>query len=192
MNAEIITAKNKYNYMPLIKKMILCHFGAAIMGIMISFSNNTYLNIFTALLSFAFYMYILYTSVWDIGAKDKLAIDGKRMAADKLVGLKAALFANIPSFILAALCIIGRALGAFASFDFGNTIAYWANILARFWNGMYIGIFVVLQPAAPSELEAVLYMFIYLAATVPALLMCYLAYNAGIKGFRIIPEKKKD
>ena len=88
MNTELINTKSRYNYMPLVKKMILCHFGAAIMGIMISFSNNTYLNIFTALLSFAFYMYILYTSVWDIGAKDKLAIDGKRMAADKLVGLK--------------------------------------------------------------------------------------------------------
>ena len=190
MNAEFTNAKNKYNYMPLVKKLLLCHFGAAIMGIMVSFSNNTYLNIVTSLLSFAFYMYILYTSVWDIAAKDKLAIDGKRMAADKLVGLKAALYANVPSFALAGLCIIGRALGAFASFDFGNTIAYWANILARFWNGMYIGIFVVLQPASPSELEAVLYMFIYLAATVPALVMCFLAYNAGIKGFRLIPEKK--
>ena len=190
MNTDVVK-KNKYNYHPLVKKMILCHFGAAIMGIMISFSNNTYLNIFTALLSFAFHMYILYTSVWDLAAKDKLAIDGNRMAADKLVGLKAALYANIPSFALAALCIIGRALGAFAFFDLGNTVAYWANILARFWNGMYIGIFVVLQPASPSNLEAVLYMFIYLAATIPALLMCFFAYNAGIRGFRLIPEKKK-
>ncbi len=192
MNTEIITCKNKYNYMPMVKKLLLCQFGAAVMGIMISFSNNTYLNIFTAALSFAFYMYILYTSVWDIGAKDKLAIEGHRMEADRLIGLKAALYANIPNLALAAVCIIGKALGGFADLAFANTAAYWANIITRFWNGMYIGFFVVLQPDKATDLQAFLYMFIYLAAIIPALLICFIAYNMGVKGIRLIPEKKKN
>ena len=106
---------------------------------------------------------------------------------------------NIPNFVLAFLCTAFTALGAFGSIKFFANAAYITNAVARFWNGMYTGILVSIIPHTESGAlvqltgaQSVMYMLLYFAIIIPSLIICPLGYLAGYKGFRIIPEKKKE
>lgn len=189
--------KNKYSYSTAMRKLILGQFGAAVLGIMLSvpttnFANGALLDVCTSLLAIAFYLYIQYTAVWDIAAKDKLAIDAGRKEADTLIGLKAGLLANIPNFIIGGICLIFKCVAVFFDALWADKIAWIFNIIERLWHGMYAGIFVTVQTAVKGEAASALYMVIYLLATIPAILTCFVAYRMGLKGKRVFPEKKKN
>lgn len=193
--------RDGHSYKLPMKKLILNHFGAALLGIMLTSACglNTFLNVATSVLAAVFYMIINYNAMWDIGAKDRARAEGGRLTYDPFYGLKAALMGNIPNFVLAFLCTAFTALGAFGSIKFFANAAYITNAVARFWNGMYTGILVSIIPHTESGAlvqltgaQSVMYMLLYFAIIIPSLIICPLGYLAGYKGFRIIPEKKKE
>lgn len=198
MNTEITKNYRKYNYKLPMKKLILAQFGAAMLGIMtsmptVSIANGGHaLDLATSTLAVAFLLYLQYTSVWDIAAKDKIAIDGGRLRCDKLVGLKAALLANLPTYVVCVISIIFKALHLLTNVDWIGacaTATYGAELL---WNFMYHGYLVLIIPSEPNSPAFLLYLAAFAVLTVPSLLVSYIAYNQGLKGKRIIPEKKKD
>ena len=194
MVSNLITS-GKYKYAPLVKKLLIYQFGAAMLGFMLSLSTTAIpggkaLDLCTSLVAIAFYLYIQYTGVWDVAAKDKISVDCKRMEADPLTGLKAALFANVPNFILGFVCIVFRLLSILTKLPWTDTVAAMSYGITRMWNGMYNGIFVILFPQKYSDAVSVLYMLLLFAVTIPSLIVCYVAYNQGICGQRILPEKK--
>lgn len=183
------------------KKLILNHFGAALLGIMLTSAcgMNMFLNVATSVLAVIFYMIIDYNAMWDIGAKNRAKTETGRFVDDRFYGIKAALIGNIPNFALAFLCTAFTAIGAFANVGFFANAAYITNTAARFWDGMYTGILVAIIPHTAegalvelTETQSVLYMLLYFAITIPSLIICPLAYKAGYKGFRIIPDRKKE
>ncbi len=197
MNTNI---KSKYKYSVHLKKLILAQFGAAMLAIMTSMPTitladgkyGTLLGIATTLLAIVFYLYLQYTAIWDIAAKDKLAIDSNRMEKDDLRGLKAALFANIPTYVLAVLSIILKALYLIAEAEWiglGSDIFYAVELL---WNYMYHGFLVLLVPASNTSWLSVLFLAAFIILTVPSLITCLIAYRMGLAGKRILPEKKKN
>ena len=197
MNTEIIKTKSKYSYSTAIRKLILAQFGAAILAIMTSLptititSNGTLLGIATTILALVFYFYLQYSAIWDIAAKDKLAIDGKRMTNDSKRGLKAALLANIPTYILVVLSVVFKAVHLFTDIKVVGlcfNIAYAAEL---FWNYMYHGLLVLIVPDAKSALS-LLYFASFAILTIPSLICCFIAYKMGLKGKHIFPEKKKN
>jgi len=195
MDTQTISRKIKYKYAPLVKKLIIFQFGAAVLGFMLSLSTTAIpggamLDLCTSLLAIAFYLYIQYTGVWDIAAKDKIAIDGGRMSEDRFTGLKAALLANIPNFILAFICIAMRIVSITFTLPWADTVAAMCYGITRMWSGMYNGIFVILLPKTYDDIASVLYMFLLLAVTIPSLITCFIAYVQGLRGKRIFPEKK--
>ena len=160
---------------------------------------NMFLNVATSVLAVIFYMIIDYNAMWDIGAKNRAKAETGRFFDDRLYGIKAALIGNIPNFALAFLCTAFTAIGAFANVGFFANAAYITNTAARFWDGMYTGILVAIIPHTAegalvelTETQSVLYMLLYFAITIPSLIICPLAYEAGYKGFRIIPDRKKE
>ncbi len=198
MNNEVTKNYRKYNYKLPLKKLILAQFGAAMLGIMtsmptVSIANGGHaLDLATSTLAVAFLLYLQYTAMWDIGAKDKIAIDGGRLRCDKLLGLKAALLANLPTYILCALSIIFKGIHLLTSVDAIGacaTATYGAELL---WNYMYHGYLVLIVPKEPNSAMFILYLAAFAALTIPSLLTSFIAYNRGVKGIRIIPEKKKD
>ncbi len=198
MSTEVTKSYRKYNYKQPFKKLILAHFGAAMLGIMtsmptISLANGGHtLDLITSSLSVAFLLYLQYTAIWDIAAKDKIAIDGGRLREDKLTGLKAALLANLPTYILCALSIISKGIHLLTEVDVIGacaTATYGAELI---WNYMYHGYLVLIVPSEPSSPMFLLYLAAFAALTIPSLLISAIAYNRGLRGMRIIPEKKKD
>ena len=180
------------------KKLILAQFGAAMLGIMtsmptISLANGGHtLDLLTSSLSVAFLLYLQYTAIWDIAAKDKIAIDGNRLREDKLVGVKAALLANLPTYILCVLSIILKGIHLLTNVDAigaASSAVYGAELL---WNYMYHGYLVLIVPSQPNSPVFLAYLAAFAALTIPSILISYIAYNRGLKGIRIIPEKKKD
>lgn len=190
-----LISNNKYSCAPLVKKLLIYQFGAAMLGFMLSLSTTAIpggkaLDLCTSLIAIAFYLYIQYTGVWDVAAKDKISVDCKRMDANPMIGLKAALFANIPNFILAFVCILFRLISILTKLPWADSVAAMSYGITRMWNGMYNGIFVILFPQKYSDAVSLLYMLLFFAVTVPSLIVCYFAYRQGICGKRIIPEKK--
>ncbi len=198
MSTEVTKNYRKYNYKLPLKKLILAQFGAAMLGIMtsmptVSLSNGGYgLDLITSSLAVAFLLYLQYTAIWDIAAKDKIAIDGGRLREDKLTGLKAALLANLPTYILCAVSIIFKGIHLLTDVDVVGacaTASYGAELL---WNYMYHGYLVLIVPKEPNSAMFLLYLAAFAALTIPSLLISAIAYNRGLRGMRIIPEKKKD
>lgn len=193
--------KSKKSYKLPMKKLILNHFGAALLGIMLTSAcgMNTFLNVATSVFAVLFYLFINYNAMWDIGAKDRARAEGSGVSYDRLYGLKATLMGNIPNFALAFLCTAFTALGAWGNIAFFANAAYITNTVARFWDGMYTGILVSIIPHTQAGTlvqltanQSVMYMLLYFAVIIPSLIFCPLGYAAGYRGFRIIPERKKD
>ena len=89
-------------------KLLVNQIAMTIFGLLLSaatFSNKTLLLV-TGILSILFYMYLLYTSAWDIGSRDKIRIDGGRMEKMPLKGLYLAIIANAVNIILSLVVII--------------------------------------------------------------------------------------
>lgn len=166
-----------------------------------SFSNETlsfWLSVFVSVFSVAFYLVLVYYVVWEIGAKDKIRIDGGRMERFKNKGLFLGLIANVPNFVLGFLTtvflvifMITNSDGVYAAFLIGNTIT-------RFHASMYLGFITAVVSGATAGtnidyteflIEAILFTIIPLISP----FMTHLAYRLGEqdkKIFSFIKAKK--
>ena len=152
-----------------------------------SFNNpklSSALSIFVSVFSVVFYLILIYYVVWEIGAKDKIRIDGGRMERFKNKGLFLGLVANIPNFLLGFLTtlfliiyLISHNDGVYAAFLIANTIT-------RFHASMYLGFITGVVPGATvaenidySEflIESVLFTVIPIISP----LITHLAYRLG-------------
>ena len=198
MNTETTKNYRKYRYSTPLKKLILSQFGAAMLGIMTSMptltiSDSGYtLGLLTSALSVAFLLYLQYTAMWELAAKDRIAIDGGRLREDKSLGLKAAFFANVPTMGLALIAIAFKGLHLLTEAGWANsvyTVAYAADLM---WNYMYHGLLIFIVPESPASPLFLLYLASFILLTLPSMICCLLAYRMGLSGKRIIPEKKKE
>ena len=64
------------------------------------------LRILISVFAIAFYFVLIYNVAWEIGAKDKIRIDGKRMEKDEKKGILLGVYANIPNFIIVGISIV--------------------------------------------------------------------------------------
>lgn len=88
---------NSYN----IFRMFLNQFGLALLAVIMSMATyeNPTLFLLTSVMCTLVYIYILYTMTYEIGQKDKPAIDGKRAVLTPLKGFWMSLIANLPNII---------------------------------------------------------------------------------------------
>ncbi len=148
----------------------------------ISTSSNTPLLVASGILSICMLLFIDYTFIWEIGAKDKIRIDGNRLKPMPTKGLFIGICGNIPNIILTLLIGIGAILNSAA----GQSIAVVCDPIMRLINGMYLGIFVtVYNKIYPAGTELINYWWWYFIIMLPVILTCFLAYYLGSKGIRI-------
>lgn len=163
-----------------IVKLAVNQIAMTIFGLLLSAATvtNPTLLLATGILSVLFYCYLLYTSAWDIGARDKIKVDGGRMENIPLKGLYLALAANAVNILLALLAILGYYLGILFSLEWAaGMMAVCYNI---WWllNGMFNAVLRFAQMGA-------LKFWLMLVAALPALITCLFAYLAGLKNFRL-------
>lgn len=197
MNTDITKRYRKYSYSTPLKKLILSQFGAAMLGIMTSMPTMTIadsgrtLGLLTSALAVAFLLYLQYTAMWELAAKDKIAIDGARLREDKLLGLKAAFFANLPTMGLAVIAIAFKGLHLLTDASWTNSVYTVAYAAVLMWNYMYHGVLSLIVPNSPASPIFLLYLASFIILTAPSMICSLVAYRMGLSGKRIFPEKKK-
>ncbi len=144
-----------------------------------------------------FYLVLIYTVMWEIGAKDKIKVDGGRQKKEPLKGTLMGLFANIPNFILAGLTVIFVSVILGGSEGTGNAFAV-SNLILRFHSSMYLGIIQGLTPSNTVAevinyndylVESILFLVIPLVSVATT----HLAYTLGSKDkklFGFLSSKK--
>ena len=184
-----------------IVKLIVFQIGISIFALVVSqamnmaLKNNTALNpalLGVSIFSIGFYLTLVYSMLWEQGTKDKIRIESGRMVADRQYGLKIAIFAAIPSFLIAALVGIGYlfcSVGPFSgtaiegfSTDFYAIFFFIGTFYEAFLQGVLINV----------ATEATRYMtfFVFAIAPVLPILVAFFAYRLGLREKRLFSRGK--
>lgn len=159
-----------------IAKLFVNQLGMTIFGhLLFAATFKTDLRIATGLLSSLFYLYLVYTTGWDIGAKDKIKVDGGRMDYTPHKGILLGIAANGIGIILSFINLTFYFL-QFSLWAAGVSLTSYT--IATLLNGMYASFF--------TMFESSLLKFVVLAAfLIPAIAVTGISYYAGLKNFRI-------
>ncbi len=124
-------------------KLFLNQIGITVFGTMLALatSGNPTLLLFSSIFATLFLLVLDYNVCWEIGAKDKIKIDGGRLKPMSGKGAVLSLLANVPNLILSLLMGVGVLIGTSA----GEGMSVICNAVARLLNGMYLGIIKVLE-----------------------------------------------
>ena len=167
---------HKYGYS--IVKMFVNQFAISLFGSTLAMATiSADNNVLTALVSVGaviFYMFLLYIMTWDIGAKDRVAVDIGKKEYKPFTGFIMSIIANIPTFILALIFTL-------ASLTSSDTLAAIVDITRIVIEGMYVGLMAVIK-IGDAPLHDIWWS--YIAISLPAILICGLAYFLGHKNFR--------
>ena len=134
-----------------------------------------------------FYLSLIYCAVWDLGARDKIRIDGNKMTPVKLKGMLLSLIANIPNFVLALVAIVTMLV----HISTGNEGFYSAfagiNLFMRLLNSMFLGLiqFVFSSLENQTDVSFLCQSFGYLLAPVLTILVAHFGYEMGVREKRI-------
>ncbi len=113
---------------PLAGKMLGYQLVLMIFSVIVSAAVGTHKALFLIVSIFCilFYLYLLYIMSWELGAKDKVRIEGGRMKASPWKGVLISLLANVFNLLLAALALIGK-LGM----QFADNLSFWERLSAN-------------------------------------------------------------
>ncbi len=177
----------------IVRKLIGYQFASAIVGSMLSTAAMSvkWLNCLTSVLAVLLYCYFIYTAVWDAAAKDRLKVDGGRKAKDMSLGFKITFLANLPNIILGVLAVVLCAVGTFTQTTWSGSAATIVVFIARLWQAMYNGIITFVIPVGLDGWGFVASNLIYIAISVPAILVGYIAYSMGYRNIRIFKSPQK-
>ncbi len=165
----------------LLNQVAISIFGFSLALVSVSAENDTLLLI-TSLGAIAFYLALNYGVAWRVGSKDKITIDRGRRIFKPATGLWISLLANSVNLLLALVAMIGALGGIGVMETLGSTIAV-------FVQGMYQGLLAYVKI---GDLELNKFWWTFFLTPLPAMLVSFLGYIAGVKDFHItkmgVPE----
>ena len=192
--------KNSYQ----IVRLFVIQLGIAIFGLVLSFAVSSAFRdrddsaalLVVSIFSVLFYLFILYSVGWEIGGKDRLRLDSAREKLRGGMGIVLALLAQVPNFLLCTLMLIGGILAFAGSLTVGARFFTVGYLPASFLDSMYAGITRASLIATHLEQNVsrsyyLVAALLFLATTLPAILVTGFAYWMGLNEKRIIPSAKK-
>ncbi|MBQ9085898.1 MAG: hypothetical protein IJY47_01790 [Clostridia bacterium] len=168
-------------------RMFVYQFAISIFGFVLALAttaaNNPVLTTVVSLFAIFFYLFLIYTMTWEIGAKDRISVDIGKQPYRPHTGILIALFANIPNILVAVLFAIAT--------PFKETQVWAGNLTAvlllvsAVLEGMYRGLLsVICIPGTNTYLWQEWWS--YFLVVIPALITSWIAYFTGFKNFRIL------
>ena len=179
-----------------IAKMMIYQFGVAVLGIILTFATieRDSLMLMVSVYTVAFYILLLYTMMWEIGAKERIRADAGIVRFNRFDGLKLSLCANIPNFLILLLYFIGFLFGVLlAEQAWAQGMVAVMHTVGIIWESMYTGIIRSLVPDTASALSG-WYVLAYALTPLPAIFASCFGYLMGSHNKRIfgkLTEKKK-
>ena len=158
-----------------------------------SFENESLssaLSIFVSIFSICFYLVLIYYVVWEIGAKDKIRIDGGKAEPCKYKGLVMGLFANVPNFVLGLLTVFFLSLALATGGAVANSVFFIFNMITRFHASMYLGFITAVVPAsiagAVDYTELMIEAILFTVVPIMSVAVTHLAYYLGSKEKKLL------
>ena len=154
-------------------------------------SNHTALiKCLISVFSIAFYFALVYNVAWEIGAKDKIRIDAKRLEREPKKGIFLGFWANSLNFIVVGAALILYVLYALTSVEVFQSLFAILNLIFRLFVSMYLG---VIQGICASFEESVhLYWIsqtvLYIVFCVISSLVIHMSYLLGLNDWRIFKK----
>ena len=136
-----------------------------------------------------FYLFLIYTAIWEVGSKDKFGIEYGKFGAKPLTGLYIGLLANSYNILLAIIITLGLCFG---NGGILSKIGGLCGSIAIFIEGMYSGILSIHVGDVPLNS----FWYPYFLITIPAIATSAIAYYSGIRGKTfmkiMIPENPEE
>ena len=176
----------QYSYS--IIKMFVNQFAISIFGCLLAMAfaaagNNIGL-LLVSLFAIAFYLFLIYTMTWEIGATDRISVDVGKKPYRPHTGLYLSLIANIPNLLIAIFYTIGYPF--MATQKWAGSICSLMRVGALLLEGMYRGVTSAIT--LPSGHELWHAWWSYFLIIVPAVITSWIAYFAGFKNFRLLAQ----
>ena len=156
----------------LLHQLVISMFGFALVLAAMKIDNDILRNV-TGVFSVLFYLVLLYMKAWDIGYKDKVAVEQGKKENKPLRGALISLCANSLNLLLAVFIMLRAFLPEVSFFDSLGGIC---QAIAMFVQGMYAGLLVNSVGGAPLNS----YWISYFLISLPAILVCGVAYYFGL------------
>lgn len=183
-----------------IVKLFLTQVAIAVLGLVLSFSTSSSSMLFLVSSIFAsfFFVCLLYSEGWELGAKDRPRITNNRMVFDPYKGVKFSFFSNLLNFILVFILFISYFLGSKS----GAGIELFGSIYAidlyiqRTLSAMYMGINSYFAPYTISEgvkyitSDTIYQPVFYLISIVPSIIAVGLGYYMGANDRKLLTSPK--
>lgn len=165
----------KYSYDAV--KMYLNQFGTAIFGFVLAMAAGRAKNIplrnVTSVFAILFYLFLLYTMTWEMGFREKTAVEKGQEPFRPLTGLLVSLCANGINFLLAVFITLGLLTSVPALSSIGGV----SSFIALLSEGMFTGL--LANSVNGRTLNAI--WWIYFLLPVPSMITCTIAYICGVK-----------
>lgn len=171
-----------------ISKLFINHIGMTIFSLVVLITSKLINDAFFYVmggLAILMYFSLLYTAMWERGAKDKLKIDGGRAKCSIFNGLFFYLMANV-FVIFTAFMMLVFSFFVTEEVSTANEIYVVFRLITHYYNGMYMPI------TRLSGMGPVVHSCIYLLTVLPGALVSFVSYILGVKGFKcLFPESKR-
>ena len=176
-----------HDYSYNVVKMFVNQFAISIFGFSLTIATTSahvgsagfdFLTFIVSIFAVIFYLFLIYTLAWEIGAKDKISVDIGKKPYRPHFGLLLSLVANIPNLILAALYLI-------ATLAKSSNMTFVFRLIATLIQGMYFGIITSISlPVSGAYVQLNSLWPTFFLMVVPAMVTSWLAYFLGMKNFR--------
>ena len=176
-----------------IVKLLINQLGIAIFAFMLyvtaslieNSSVNQPLRVCISVFSILFYYALIYSATGDIGAKDRIKIDGGKYKPTPFKGGLMATFANLPNFLVVGIAIICKMIHYFGGAEGFNLVFGILNALFRFFMSMYLGaIGGIFSFVTDENLGFLLESVGYFLFPIIAIAVCQLGYYLGTREWR--------
>lgn len=150
------------------------------------------LRTIVSVFSICFYFVLLYFVVWEIGAKDKIRIDGGKMQKSPAKGALLALFANIPNFILSILSLIFGWISISGGSNFFANAFGFLQLATMTHASMYMGLIQTMVygfttvDKVPIDSRYMTMPLLFVLLPIISILVCHIAYSLGNKDKKIL------
>ena len=171
------------NYSYSMVKMYVNQFAISIFGAVLAMATtaaaNDTLSIIVSIFAILFYLFLIYTMTWEIGAKDRISYDVGKKPKRPHTGLLLSLFANVPNLLL-ALCYL-VAFPSMMTQRWAGNFAAVIRVITILTEGMYLGLITSIQVGS-HQLNY--FWWTYFVITIPAMLTAWLSYYLGFKNVK--------
>ena len=152
----------------------LYQFGMTLFGLVVAMATSTSdtLVLWTGVFSALFYLYLVYSLVYELGQKDGIRIESGKRKYNPLRGFWLALAANSLNILLGILSFVGMTVYNASAAKWAGEMYGIANTIAKFIQGMYVGILKTFLMDVS---------FANLLTPIPGIIVCTVGYILGVK-----------